>query len=353
MFEVYSANRRQDDSTYIFKKLLQLGYDKGIWHVNEKTHTVYDICDTLDGKVVDLKELISDLEHDAPIFETSHPNCNCYILCYSTTNPELDIITVDWKGESEEGRILDRKDRRERSKDFYRLYDQYKQKYDELENNKYLTGRTSEPEHGIYTFDVTLYENTYNPKQKNDLKDKILDIILDEGKKYNINVEDASLVGDEYMVQIEYPLTAYYFSKTDLMDITWSLEERRKELQDVIFELDNMKDWLNETNDKINNLLINYETEVQEPPKDTYENELKKYKPIEEPKTNQPEKMKSFDDLKKYFDEKELSEQEEQKIESIINEQDLQTYYDSQPVESEPKQVFKSFDELKNWWYNH
>jgi len=331
--------RRQDDSLYTLRKLINQGYNKAVWSLNEN-HTEYCVCDTLDGKVIDLEKLVSGLQYSAPIFEMSHPNCYCILICYSTTNPELDYITVDWKGETEEGRIVDKKDKGERSKDFYRLYDQYRKKLDDIKTNKYLTGKSSNPYIGLYTFDIVLDESYYNnPAEKKKLSDEVLEIILDQADKYSLKVDESNLVSDEYFVRLEYPLSMYDFSKKDLMDITWTLKERREELEGVMLELDNIKDWLKSTQDKVNSLLIEYETEDKKTKEEEQNESLveeyrKKNQPFaEQPQEVEEDKIKSFDELKRRIDEmnqnietpveEEIIEPEEIEEEEIIPNKNL------------------------------
>lgn len=266
--------RRQDESLYIFRQLIKQGYDKGIWSLHEE-HNEYDVCDLLDGRIFDLKELITDLEYKAPIFETSHVQCKCRLICYSTTNKDLDHITVDWKGDSEIGRVVDKKDKHDKSKDFQKLYESYRKKFDELSNDKYLTGKDSEPENGIYTFHIVLdEEHYYNQAYKSKISNEILDMILEDADRYNIDIRESNLEGNQYFVQIEYPLSIYDFSKSDLMDLTWTLEKRREELTEVMHELDDIKNWLKTTQNDINDLLISYESNYVAPKEKQQENTI-------------------------------------------------------------------------------
>ena len=256
-----ARNVRQDDSLPILQRLILLGYTHAIWHLHEELHKVYDICDAYDGEEIDLKEIVKDLKHNAPIFEFTHVNCLCYLWCFSKTNPDLEWVVVDWRGSSEIGRIEDNKDRKERRrKEFYNLFNEYRELYNELYTNKYLTGRSSDPVSGIYSFDVTVYADEYNVNITNQLKDSILEVVLNNSQKYLQNVEDARLVGDEYIIQLQYPLTIYYWSKEELMDIAWKFDERRPALMEVITELENLKDFLIFTQDRINEILINFES---------------------------------------------------------------------------------------------
>jgi len=335
----FSKSARQDDSLYSFRNLISLGYTHGVWTLHE-THSEYDICDSLDGNIFDLNKLISDLKYSAPIFETAHVNCKCRLICYSKTDKTLEHELIDWRGESEIGRVTDKKDKKERSKDFYRLYDAYRQKFDAIKNDKYLTGSDSNPEIGIYTFNIVLDESYYyNPASKQKISDEILDIILEQADKYSLNIEDSKLSGAEYEVQLEHPLSIYDFSKKDLMDITWTLEERREELTEVMHELDDITNFLKTTQNKINELLINYEQnmtvpqekeelipqeekieqEIPTPVKQTeptsdkdLERAVEQNKPnITEPTTD---KIKSFEDIPKLPEDTEIGIDNEEEI---------------------------------------
>ena len=88
---------RQDMSLPILQGLVSLEYDRAIWNIHEVLHKEYDICDHYNGEEFDIVKMISNLEHDAPIFETSHVNCFCRLSCFSTTNSELDTIIIDWQ----------------------------------------------------------------------------------------------------------------------------------------------------------------------------------------------------------------------------------------------------------------
>ena len=333
--------RRQDDSLYTLRKLIKQGYTHGVWTLHE-THPEYDICDTLDGKVIDLNKLVSGLQYAAPIFEMSHVQCICRLICYSTTNPELDYITVDWKGETDEGRMVDQKDKYERSKDFYRLYNRYRKKLDELRTNKYLTGKSSNPDAGLYTFEIVLSENYYyNPDQKQKASNAILDIILNEADRHKLKVEESNLVSDEFFVRIEYPLTMYDFSKKDLMDITWTLKERRAELEEVMIDLDNIKEWLKATQDKINSLLISYEVEDKPIEEESNQSLVDEYEKknvpniVEQPKED---KIKSFEELKIRIDE---MNKNIEAVEPVI-----------EPIENEipgPKDINEPEEEEEEW----
>lgn len=268
-------------------------------------------------------------------------NCLCRLICYSTTDKSLDHIIVDWKGEAEVGRKVDKKDKKERSKDFYNLYNKYREKFDTLKNDKYLTGSESEPEDGIYTFPIVLDESYYyNPASKKKVSDEILNIILDQADKYSVNVINAELSGADYEVQLEHPLSIYDYSKSDLMDLSWTLEERTSELTEVMHELDDITNFLKTTQNKINELLINYENNLIEPQQPTQtevqqdipeqktepvsnvelEKAVEQNKPNVEPPTT--DRIKSFEDIPK-FPEEDNSVSTEDNTNGIDNEEEI------------------------------
>jgi hypothetical protein len=334
-----SKGVRQDDSLYSFRELIKHGYTHGIWVLHEN-HPEYDICDTFDGKVFDLVSLISNLKYSAPIFETSHVQCICRLICYSTTDKSLDHIIVDWKGEAEVGRKVDKKDKKERSKDFYRLYENYRKKYDTLKNDKYLTGSDSEPENGLYSFPIVLDETYYyNPASKKKISDEILNIILDQAQKYSVNVMDAQLSGADYEVQLEHPLSIYDYSKSDLMDLSWTLTERTNEITEVMHELDDITNFLKTTQNKINELLINYENNLTEPKEPKVQQDIPEQKTepisnvelekaVEQNKPNivepyNSDRIKSFEDIPKLPEEEVPTIEEDTENELDFNEEIL------------------------------
>lgn len=89
----------QDMSTEMLMKLVQSGYTHAIWNLHE-LHPEEDICDTLHGRVFRLEDLTLGLEFNAPIFEQSHPNCICWLLCYSEYDADLPWVIVDAIGEN-------------------------------------------------------------------------------------------------------------------------------------------------------------------------------------------------------------------------------------------------------------
>lgn len=266
--------RRQDDSLPALKRLLLKGYDTAQWHLHEN-HPEFDICDSYDGNFFSIAKLISNLQYSAPIFEASHVQCLCYLICTSSTNPDLEPVIVDWRGTAETGRTVDRKDKTDRIRDFRDFYQTYSEKLKSIEDNKYLSGQFSEPSAGIYSFDVTLYDETYyNVNAMQEMRDKALEIILEEAKRYGIKVEDAHVAGNAYIVQTQELLSYYEFSPEDLRDIEWTIIHRREQLEELMFEVDNLIDWLSSTQDEINRYLLEFEqsstSDIQDEVKNKY-----------------------------------------------------------------------------------
>lgn len=84
----------QDMSTEVLMNAVQAGYTHAIWNLHE-LHPETDVCDTLHGKVFRLEDLVLGLQHNAPIFEKSHPNCICWLLVYSEYDADLKWIIID------------------------------------------------------------------------------------------------------------------------------------------------------------------------------------------------------------------------------------------------------------------
>lgn len=84
---------KQDESRFVLDDLLAQGYDRCVWRLST-LHTVYDICDELEGGEYGMRELVDGAEYDAPLFSKSHPGCSCFLECYSTTSPELPNVNV-------------------------------------------------------------------------------------------------------------------------------------------------------------------------------------------------------------------------------------------------------------------
>ena len=85
-------NRKQEKSLIYLKRLLKKGFDKVKWVYSESGCSK---CSSLHGKKWDLEDFIDGLEHNAPIFEHSHPNCDCYL---EVSNDDGEVLEVNWKG---------------------------------------------------------------------------------------------------------------------------------------------------------------------------------------------------------------------------------------------------------------
>lgn len=242
-------------------RLIKLGYNRAIWSIHELLHKEVDICDHFNGEVFDITKMVKGLKHSAPIYETSHVGCYCRLTCYSTTNPDLDHVVIDADGGFAEPTYLDKEDKYDRQKRFYDKFKEYRTKFDELLNNNYITGDYSEPLSGIYSFDFTIFnDKSYQQNTVNDLEDRVLDIILTQAGRYGIKIEDAKASASNYIVTTELNLDDYNWSKEQMMDLEWSLVDRLKYLNELTFELDNLEQWLLQTNSTINDLLLRYET---------------------------------------------------------------------------------------------
>lgn len=209
-------------------------------------------------------------------------NCNCYLMCYSSTNSNLETVVVNWTGISEEGRVVDKTDSESRKQDFYKLFDEYKKELQEIQNNQYISGQFSEPDAGIYSFEITLFDDTYfNTNELNEIRDKILEVLLDSADKYGVRISDASISGNHIIVETENgQLSNYDFSKQDWMDIEWNYLNRRQELVNVIMDLDKLRSWLKTTQDSINRLLLDIE---QQNSTSQYVDQVEKYGMLQDP----------------------------------------------------------------------
>lgn len=78
----------QDRSLPTLKRALELGYDRFTWHTNARPDQD-EMCLSMDGYDGTIDELLGNLAHNAPIYETTHVGCLCELELYSTTNPEL------------------------------------------------------------------------------------------------------------------------------------------------------------------------------------------------------------------------------------------------------------------------
>lgn len=188
-------------------------------------------------------------------------NCLCQLLCFSTKDRDLPYVLVDWRGDyGEMGHVTDNSKSRERAKDFNNLYTRYRTIFDEIRNNKFLTGNQSDPDNGIYSFDVTVYgDYGYNQNVKNQLGNQILEIILNNATKYKIKVDNSSLIGNDYIIYTDNDMTFYDFTREDLINLTWNIKQRRDELNGVINDLNNLENFLIFTQEEINKLLVQYD----------------------------------------------------------------------------------------------
>lgn len=87
----------QDDSTQKIMDCVRAGYTHCIWQLHE-SHPRTDICDTLYGTVFKLEDMVLNLQHNAPIFEKSHPGCGCWLLVYSEYDGDLPWVILDYGG---------------------------------------------------------------------------------------------------------------------------------------------------------------------------------------------------------------------------------------------------------------
>lgn len=69
----------QDVSRPIFQDLIAKGYSDGAWRTSPSA--VDAKCISLDGERFQLQDLVSNLRHDASIFEKSHVGCHCAVEC--------------------------------------------------------------------------------------------------------------------------------------------------------------------------------------------------------------------------------------------------------------------------------
>lgn len=90
------GNTRKDRSRSILQALLAKGYNIVQW---DSGATVCEKCGPLHGQRWDLKQFITGLRHDAPIFERSHPGCkSCSVIVYSRKSKKLKQMKVDSYG---------------------------------------------------------------------------------------------------------------------------------------------------------------------------------------------------------------------------------------------------------------
>jgi len=82
----------KDKSLEYLQELLDQGFKYVKWISSDEP---CEICQSLNGEEWDLEDFISNLEHEAPIFEHSHVNCRCHI---EVSNDDSEIIKVNYDG---------------------------------------------------------------------------------------------------------------------------------------------------------------------------------------------------------------------------------------------------------------
>ena len=82
-----------DMSLQTLQELLDNGFDEVKWVGNEDE---CQQCQYLNGTKWTLEEFLSNLRHEAPIFEKSHVNCRCYLIVRNTITGEEQ--NVNWEG---------------------------------------------------------------------------------------------------------------------------------------------------------------------------------------------------------------------------------------------------------------
>jgi hypothetical protein len=76
----------QDVSLKDLNDLLANGFDEVEWVWESRDRTCK--CSELNGLKWTLSDFITNLRHDAPIFEHSHVNCHCHIIVRNLTTGE-------------------------------------------------------------------------------------------------------------------------------------------------------------------------------------------------------------------------------------------------------------------------
>lgn len=91
------GNNRQDLTRPILEDLQNQGYDTVTWDASQSRHS---ICRELHDQKWLLKDFLTGLRHDAPLFEKSHPgDINCFLI---VTGPDLSSVRVDSYGNIQE-----------------------------------------------------------------------------------------------------------------------------------------------------------------------------------------------------------------------------------------------------------
>jgi len=81
-----------DESLSVLERLLDAGYTNVKWIVSSEPCA---ICRDLEDKEWDLKDFISGLDHEAPVFEHGHVNDRCEL---EVSGPDLETIRVNFEG---------------------------------------------------------------------------------------------------------------------------------------------------------------------------------------------------------------------------------------------------------------
>jgi hypothetical protein len=91
------GNTRQDMTRPILESLLADGYNLVTWDSGNSRHS---ICVDLNRQVWELDQFLIGLEHDAPLFERSHPgDISCSLV---VSGPNLPDVRVDSYGHTDE-----------------------------------------------------------------------------------------------------------------------------------------------------------------------------------------------------------------------------------------------------------
>jgi hypothetical protein len=83
------GNHRQDMTRPILEDLINDGYQAVQWNSGNSTHSE---CLDLNHNQWPIKDFISGLEHDAPMFEKSHPGCSsCSVTVSGEGKPPIEL----------------------------------------------------------------------------------------------------------------------------------------------------------------------------------------------------------------------------------------------------------------------
>ena len=83
------GNNRQDMSRAALEELLNSGYQLVKWDSGMTTHGV---CLELNNQIWTLEDFISGLQHDAPLFEKSHPgDASCTVVVSGENVPPVRV----------------------------------------------------------------------------------------------------------------------------------------------------------------------------------------------------------------------------------------------------------------------